>query len=100
MCCLIQIGSLVLLTFLTQLVHSLGFVKHAPTASSGPVSGAGGGAAKAVASTALALGTITAAKTIGSRAAVPLARKAVLPLQVQQGLGQAALPKIAFPKIH
>merc|ERR1719498_1650056 len=27
-----QIGSLVLLTFLTQLVHSLGFVKHAPTA--------------------------------------------------------------------
>lgn len=95
-------GSLVLLTFLTQLVHSLGFVKHAPAAASasGPLGGAGGGAAKAVASTALALGTMTAAKTIGSRAAVPLVRKAAVPLQVQQSLGKAALPKIAFPKVN
>jgi hypothetical protein len=94
---LLQIGSLVLLTFLTQLVHSLGFVKHAPTAGS---PGAVGGGAKAVASTALVLGSMTAAKTVGSRAVVPYARRA-LPLQPQQHWNNvpfAKIPVTAVPK--
>jgi hypothetical protein len=69
-----QAGSLVLLSFLTHLVHSLGFVKHAaPTVTTGA-----GGAARAVAGAVLVVGSAGASKTIGSRMVVPYAKK-VLP---------------------
>lgn len=75
----VQAGSLVLLTFLTQLVHSLSFVKHAPAVASAASGGTPGGAAK-VASVALALtaaaGASSAAGASTVRAAVPYAARA------------------------
>ena len=72
----LQAGSLVLLTFLTQLVHSLSFVKHTPTASTtGTTTGGSKGGARAAAATAvgsvlLALSstTTTAALSTGTKA--------------------------------
>jgi hypothetical protein len=69
----VQAGSLVLLSFLTHLVHSLGFVKHAAPTATGA-----GGAARAVAGAVLVVGSAGASKTIGSRMVVPYAKK-VLP---------------------
>lgn len=69
-----QAGSLVLLTFLTQLVHSLGFVKHAPAAGSVT------GPAKAVAGAAIVLGTASAAGGLAPRAVMPYVNRVIVPL--------------------
>ena len=72
-------GSLVLLTFLTQLVHSLNFVKHAP---SGAVSaGAPSGPAKAAASAVLLLGSASAAASnLAPRAVAPYVSRLAVPM--------------------
>jgi hypothetical protein len=79
---IVQAGSLVLLSFLTHLVHSLGFVKHAA-----PSAPSAGGAARAVASAVLVMGSAGASKTIGSRMVVPYAKK-VLPTQWKAPAGK------------
>merc|ERR1711903_276185 len=67
-----QAGSLVLLTFLTHLVHSLGFVKHAPAAVIGAGAGAGPAAGgRAVAGAMLVVGSAAAARSVGARSVVP-----------------------------
>ena len=63
-----------LLTFLTQLVHSLGFVKHASAGGSGVA-----GPAKAVAGAAIVLGGASAAGSLAPRA-VPYVTRAIAPM--------------------
>lgn len=63
-----------LLTFLTQLVHSLGFVKHAPTSGSGVA-----GPVKAVAGAAIVLGGASAAGSLAPRA-VPYVTRVIAPM--------------------
>lgn len=69
---------MVLLTFLVQLVHSLGFVKHAPIASIP----AAGGPAKAAAGAALVLGSasMAAAGSLAPRAVVPYVSRVAVPM--------------------
>lgn len=72
-----QAGSLVLMTFLVQLVHSLGYVKHAPTTPASAV----GGPAKAVAGAALVLGSASmAASGLAPRAVAPYVSRVIAPM--------------------
>jgi len=92
-----QAGSLVLLTFLTHLVHSLGFVKHAPAAVSGAGAGAGPAAGgRAVAGAMLVVGSAAAARSVGARSVVPYGTKVMQRHAPQQQL--VKIPTIAFPK--
>ncbi len=65
------------MTFLVQLVHSLGYVKHAPV---NPASGAGG-PVKAAAGAALVLGSASmAASNLAPRAVVPYVSRVITPM--------------------
>ena len=73
----IQAGSLVLMTFLVQLVHSLGYVKHAPVAPAAVA----GGPIKAAAGAALVLGSASmAASSLAPRAVVPYVSRVITPM--------------------